>query len=256
MDDTLQKAINAIKAGDKAAGQRFLVEVLRADPKSEAAWLWMAVTLDDPQKKRECLQRALQINPGNDIARKGLAQLAPSPPVAVSEPVEMPSLDHIASGQPVQPTKSEAKQPFEAQEPGALASLEPGATQTCPYCGESVRAEASVCRQCGRDLHPTNRLAIISLVLGILAAITAFAIPAFAFPNLLYVGSGGLSALVYFWALNAFVAFGCGIIALSQVQKSKIKYKGKELAYIGMGLGLGAYPISCLLGFLYSAANK
>ena len=77
MTNDLQQAIAAIKAGDKEAGQQLLAQVIKAEPKNEAAWLWMASTLDDPQEKKECLQKVLQINPDNETARQALAQLEP-----------------------------------------------------------------------------------------------------------------------------------------------------------------------------------
>ena len=77
MTDKLQEAISAIKAGDKAIGQQLLIDVLKADEKSEAAWLWMAATFDDSEKRRRCLETVLQINPDSEPAKRGLGQLAP-----------------------------------------------------------------------------------------------------------------------------------------------------------------------------------
>lgn len=68
--DTLQSAIEAIKAGNRAAGQQLLVQYLKANPNSEAAWLWMAITFDEADKKRKCLNTALEINPNSQAARQ------------------------------------------------------------------------------------------------------------------------------------------------------------------------------------------
>ena len=52
MTNDLQQAIAAIKAGDKKSGQQLLAQVVNADPQNEAAWLWMASTMDDSTEKR------------------------------------------------------------------------------------------------------------------------------------------------------------------------------------------------------------
>ena len=98
MSNDLQQAIAAIKAGDKETGQQLLMKVIKADPKNEAAWLWMASTLDDPQEKKECLQKVLQINPGNEMAKKAL--------VAFERPGELAELPRFAdiSPKPAQKT--------------------------------------------------------------------------------------------------------------------------------------------------------
>lgn len=74
----LQKAINAIKSGDRKTGYQLLVQVIRADPNSkeaEIAWLWMYRIVKSPEKKRQCLNAALKINPTNEIARKQIEQI-------------------------------------------------------------------------------------------------------------------------------------------------------------------------------------
>ena len=88
MDDTLQRAIAAIKAGDKPAGQRLLIEFLKADQHNEAAWLWMAATVDEAEEKRDCLEHALALNPQNKHTQQALAQLT-------QVGVELPPVDLI-----------------------------------------------------------------------------------------------------------------------------------------------------------------
>ncbi len=88
MNNALQQAIAAIKAGDKKSGYRLLADVIKADPRgrdAEMAWLWMTAVVATPQKKRQCLETVLLLNPQNEMAQKGLAQLS------VSEPANPPA---------------------------------------------------------------------------------------------------------------------------------------------------------------------
>jgi hypothetical protein len=96
MDNQLQEAIKFIKAGDKTQGQQLLAQIIKADPRNETAWLWMTTVLDDPQKKKKCLQNVLQINPDNEMAKKGLAQLElQQQKPAKLTPVEQPKLENL-----------------------------------------------------------------------------------------------------------------------------------------------------------------
>jgi Tfp pilus assembly protein PilF len=71
----LDKAILAIQYGDRSSGARLLAQVLRADPQNVRAWLWMSEIADTETQRRECLQRAIALDPENRTARARLSQL-------------------------------------------------------------------------------------------------------------------------------------------------------------------------------------
>lgn len=71
----LQLAREALRQGDRQAGQRLLMQVLRANPRSETAWLWLSVVVADPSRKKDCLERVLRINPHNEAAKQRMRAL-------------------------------------------------------------------------------------------------------------------------------------------------------------------------------------
>ena len=78
--DTLQQAIQATQSGDKETAKRLLAFALRANPSNVQAWLRMSEAVDTDAQRRECLQRVLDIEPDNQVARAELARLATAPP--------------------------------------------------------------------------------------------------------------------------------------------------------------------------------
>jgi tetratricopeptide (TPR) repeat protein len=55
---------------DVARGRELLLQSLKEDPNNDMAWLWLTRTVKDQQKRLECVERALQINPQNEQARQ------------------------------------------------------------------------------------------------------------------------------------------------------------------------------------------
>jgi hypothetical protein len=72
---SLEQAQKAIRNGNKELGKKLLIQILKENPNSEAAWLWMSAAVDTPELRQECLKKVLEINPQNQHARKGLAKV-------------------------------------------------------------------------------------------------------------------------------------------------------------------------------------
>lgn len=96
--EKLNSAITAINSGDKATGMRLLAEVIYLEPSNETAWIWLATCVDDIKQKKSYLNKALSINPKNEIVIKALSILDQPP---------QPTLEQIA------PTLTEEVAPSE-----------------------------------------------------------------------------------------------------------------------------------------------
>jgi len=71
---------------DIARGRDLLVQSLRQDPNNDMAWLWLAYTVTDRQKRLEFVERALKINPANEQAlrlKERLQVQSPAQPSAL-----------------------------------------------------------------------------------------------------------------------------------------------------------------------------
>lgn len=87
--DKIQEAVEKIKSGKKDEGRRILVQILRSDPKNEWAWLWLAVAVEDPDKREECLERVLRINPNNQQAAKMMDKIRGKEPRSLHQLVQV-----------------------------------------------------------------------------------------------------------------------------------------------------------------------
>jgi tetratricopeptide (TPR) repeat protein len=91
--DLFQQGVAAIRdEKDLIKGRNLLTQALRLNPANDMAWLWLSRTINDPEKKIQCFERALKINPNNEQALKlldrakgttteaAVAKPPPSPP--------------------------------------------------------------------------------------------------------------------------------------------------------------------------------
>lgn len=77
-EQKLQRAVAALKSGDKPTAMEIFKEALRENPSLEDAWVGLSLCLENTDQKRSCLQRALAINPNHTYARSALARLEPA----------------------------------------------------------------------------------------------------------------------------------------------------------------------------------
>lgn len=105
-----QEGVVAIRdQKDSAKGRELLMQSLKIEPKNELAWLWLSRTMPEPQKKIQCLERALKLNPSNEQTKalisklSGSAASAPSAPEAVVKTPAQPK----AAPPPPPPQKSD-----------------------------------------------------------------------------------------------------------------------------------------------------
>jgi tetratricopeptide (TPR) repeat protein len=71
----LRLATVELEVGNKEKARQLLRQMLRANPRFEPAWLWMADAVDSDGERRFCLEQALVINRRNALARRRLEAL-------------------------------------------------------------------------------------------------------------------------------------------------------------------------------------
>src|SRR5262245_9763209 len=75
---------------DVTEAHQLLTQSLRLDPNNEMAWIWLSRTVSDSDKKLQCLDRALGINPDNEQALQLKERLLATNGDAVTTVVDAP----------------------------------------------------------------------------------------------------------------------------------------------------------------------
>jgi hypothetical protein len=89
--EVLQQAMEFYVAGQLVEARALLLDLVRADSKLEAGWMFLSYTLEDPSQKADCLRKVLALNPNNAEAKTELTKLesvlheGPKAPPSTSE---------------------------------------------------------------------------------------------------------------------------------------------------------------------------
>lgn len=75
MTSSLQLGINAAKAGRMQEALEHLKDAIIEEPQNAEVWVWVAAIIDDMDKQAIFLEKALDIDPHNIPAQRGLAYL-------------------------------------------------------------------------------------------------------------------------------------------------------------------------------------
>lgn len=75
MASSLQQGISAAKAGQMQEALEFLKDAIIEEPQNANVWVWIAAIIDDLDKQEIFLEKALDLDPNNLPAQRGLAFL-------------------------------------------------------------------------------------------------------------------------------------------------------------------------------------
>lgn len=74
-NELIQQGIELAKRGNIEEASIIFMQIVKADPASEEAWLWLGRCRNIPEEKRYCFNKVLSINQGNEEAQFALASL-------------------------------------------------------------------------------------------------------------------------------------------------------------------------------------
>jgi tetratricopeptide (TPR) repeat protein len=114
MASSLQKGINSAKAGNMREALDFLKDAIIEEPQNADVWVWIAAIIDDLDKQEIFLEKAIDIDPNNIPAQRGLAYLQQRKREEASV-----MQDHLSDHtQPISPFPSPQKRQEAEKHPG------------------------------------------------------------------------------------------------------------------------------------------
>lgn len=88
-DTMFQEAVDALREGDNAKAKDLLTKLLKTDQNNPQYWIWLSAAVDSTKERVYCLQTALQLDPENITAKRGLVLMGALPPDESIQPFSL-----------------------------------------------------------------------------------------------------------------------------------------------------------------------
>jgi len=215
MVTTLQQAVSFIKSGDKVKGKRALLQLLKQEPENDKAWVWLTAVVDTDEMRLECLEKALLINPQNQLAAKGVAKLREKMGLPEEdEELIFPELTAQRWERPaVSTTETWSYEPYKPQPP---PPPEPTRTKKATTKAQSaflstpfftILFAPRVTVQTILRHNPKRHVMLLSILLGILMTVLGVGALATVLPFLNFLSAGIVITQLIFGAVYGIVYF-------------------------------------------------
>ncbi|MCA9960481.1 MAG: hypothetical protein KC413_07125 [Anaerolineales bacterium] len=86
MDQRLQQAIDAARAGKNQEAQRLLTQLLKDDPEQVQAWFLLSHLVESQEKQKAYLGKVLALDPSHEQARQRLVYLHEAETAVIAKP--------------------------------------------------------------------------------------------------------------------------------------------------------------------------
>jgi hypothetical protein len=107
-DTILQLGIEAAREGNREEARNLFGLLTRQEPDNAQAWLWLAGVADGPEQRRAALERAVELDPTNEMAVKGLQAMGVHPTAKLDE-TDIPSTPVASAPVPERPMTDEER---------------------------------------------------------------------------------------------------------------------------------------------------
>ena len=153
-DKSIKEALRAINNNDKTTARKILSQAIQTEPNNDQAWILFSYVAEKREQSIYCLERALQINPKNLLAKAKLNDVQNTP----SDPdYEVEESRHeiiiSASDSLIKPTKSQdltqIKETEQTIKRGASFEFNPAKSPSTAGDWEGSQKTQRQCPKCG-----------------------------------------------------------------------------------------------------------
>jgi hypothetical protein len=223
MNQFVNAALAALKQGDKNKAMEYLKQAIAANQKDVDAWLVLS-TLMDPERKRQCLNRVLTLEPTNKIAREEMLKLDRA--AMGNMPIAQPS-------RPIQGKNIQTPPPPPEKPAQSYYSQQPSTPQTSRAQAPSPQPVAPQ-RKVDKPLVFRYPILILLATYFFAGLFFLFNIIAVIYPTMLLVACGlSLASLASIWVVSSKVEVSEeGISSSSMFGLIRSQVKWDEIARV------------------------